>query len=412
MMRFLSWFHRTPKTNPVPVSRRTFRPRLEALEDRCVPTHWTVTSPVDNVNVANSLRWAVAKAGSGDTIDIQISGPIVLTNGELYLAYDVTIDSTNISLIHSGYSWISGNFQSRVFEVAPGAHVTLSYLEIIHGNGQPNNPSGQVVEGVGGAIANLGTLALDYCTVTDNGSSLDAAGNRQVSTRAGGGIANMGTDRGIFGQLMLIHCLVTNNQSSNSGGGIYNQATVQIFNCSVSGNSSYGGGGIDNDSTAVVVASHLVGNVATTGDGGAIESFGQLFVSNCEFLSNHAGFDGAAVVNHNGMQAYNCTFSDNHAGRNGGAISNYGNAGPGTLVVYGCDFLDNSAAFQGGAIYNLAKASVAGSQLINNVAAQGGGIYNAIGAVLNLETSLLQSNSPDNLNNQGTYNDLGGNTFI
>jgi hypothetical protein len=27
-------------------------------------------------------------------------------------------------------------------------------------------------------------------------------------------------------------------------------------------------------------------------------------------------------------------------------------------------------------------------------------------------SSLLQTNTPDNLDNQGTYNDLGGNTFI
>jgi hypothetical protein len=41
----------------------------------------------------------------------------------------------------------------------------------------------------------------------------------------------------------------------------------------------------------------------------------------------------------------------------------------------------------------------------------GGGIYNN-GGVLNLGFSFLASNTPDDLKNLGTYNDLGGNTFM
>src|SRR6516225_1689603 len=87
------WKSRSSRTpcRKSPHRRPTFRPCLEALEDRCVPAVWNVTSPVDNVNQPGTLHWAVAHVKNGDVIDIQTSQPIVLTHGELYLAHDVTI---------------------------------------------------------------------------------------------------------------------------------------------------------------------------------------------------------------------------------------------------------------------------------------------------------------------------------
>jgi hypothetical protein len=60
-----------PSALSAPTRRRSFRPRLEALEDRLVLTHWPVTSPIDNGGLPNTLRWAVAHTQNGDTIDIE-----------------------------------------------------------------------------------------------------------------------------------------------------------------------------------------------------------------------------------------------------------------------------------------------------------------------------------------------------
>src|SRR5262249_57216083 len=92
----------SPRCRP---ARRSFRPGLEALEDRLVPTHWAVTSPADN-GAANTLRWAVAQAQNNDTIHIQTATPILLTHGEPALARDLTIDYTAFSA--SARATISG----------------------------------------------------------------------------------------------------------------------------------------------------------------------------------------------------------------------------------------------------------------------------------------------------------------
>src|SRR5262249_44825511 len=104
-------------------SRSAFRPRLETLEERWVPTTLKVFSSADDVTMIGTLRWAVAKAHDGDVIEI-LPYPrtgqarhITLTHGELFLNHNVTIESVGPE------ATIDGNFSSRVFEIARGATV-------------------------------------------------------------------------------------------------------------------------------------------------------------------------------------------------------------------------------------------------------------------------------------------------
>src|SRR6516162_4449869 len=103
-MRRFSWLRtETGGARPAP----GLRPRLEALEDRCVPSVFPVTSTLDDVTKPGTLRYAVANAGDGDTIRFSPAlqgAPIVLTQGELLLDHSVTIEPLN-----DGAETISGN---------------------------------------------------------------------------------------------------------------------------------------------------------------------------------------------------------------------------------------------------------------------------------------------------------------
>jgi hypothetical protein len=402
-------------------SRCTFRPRLEALEDRRVPAHWAVTSPADNINQMGTLRWAVAQAGNGDTIDIQITQPIELTQGELYLAHDVTIDFTPPS--PANQATINANFLSRAFEVAPTAHVNLDNLNIVNGGGVAHNPSGTFnADGEGGAILNQGTLALTSCTLAHN-VVWNTYPDQPVDD--GGGIYN-NAKPGVFGtpnpvgSLTLAYCQVLGNSARLEGGGIYNDhGSVYVFHSTLESNCStdFDGGGISSTGGVLTLArSDIVLNSAPYGSGGGVftatdvdtHGLGFSNILWCTLLLNSAKNDGGGVFSDGSrFLTYESIYEDNHAMDGGGiAIT----SGP-TRVSY-CAFVSNHATAFGGAIFNglYGAATVESSSLSYNVAAAGGGIYNA--GVLNLGSTLLQTNTPDNLDNQGTYNDLGGNIFI
>src|SRR5262249_12973847 len=123
----------------------------------------------DAINLANVLT--PAGSASVTAIDFDstaLSNQIITLSGvELpQITGNVTIlgqDATNLG--------VSGNGQSRVFDIASGADASIQNLAITAGNGAAW--SGGPV-GNGGAILNAGTLTVSGCTFT--GDSTRAAG--------------------------------------------------------------------------------------------------------------------------------------------------------------------------------------------------------------------------------------------
>src|SRR5262245_48228179 len=92
-MGFRRWLSQGLRANR-PIRRErgpAFRPRLEALEDRFLPSTLTVLNLNDSG--PGSLRQTIANAASGDTINFQpgLSGTIGLTSGEIAVNKNLTI---------------------------------------------------------------------------------------------------------------------------------------------------------------------------------------------------------------------------------------------------------------------------------------------------------------------------------
>jgi hypothetical protein len=321
-----------------------FQPRLEALEDRCLPYTLYVSSPLDDGS-RGTLRYDIAHAQSGDTIEMSptLTAPIVLTQGELLLKKNVTIEGQA-----NRPETISGNNNSRVFEVAPKTSVTLMYLDITGGNGVANNPGGGTGnaggggssgnDGHGGGILNFGTLTVSNCTLSGN-----SVNDTSVYVCEGGAIANIG-------------------------------GTVNVSNSTLSGNSVAGGtGGGDSGGAIANIPDAATATVPT------------VTVSNSILSGNSAAHDGGAIFNftYGTVTVSNSTLSNNSAASEGGAIWT---RDTGIVTVSNSTLSGNSAGF-GGAIYNV------------------DGAY-----AVTVSNSVFSGNSPDNI--YGPYTDGGGNTGL
>ena len=217
--------------------------QVEVLENRRLLSALTVTTAADNG--VGSLRTEILVAHSGDTINFASSlkgQTIVLFGGELVIDKNLNIEGLGAKSLA-----IAGG-GGRVFEVDAGVQATLSGLTIKRGIASTGSPGfvGDVNDGKGGGILNLGTLTLSNCIVTDNQSDGGAP-----LLELGGGIFNAGT-------LSLIGTTVTRNFCGGNGGGIFNAGTLSLSGSSVTRNTStYGeGGGIFNDTTGTLLLSN------------------------------------------------------------------------------------------------------------------------------------------------------------
>jgi hypothetical protein len=265
-----------------PRRQTTFRPRLEALEGRDVPSTLTVTNNLDSgiyPPSPGSLRYEIAAAQSGDTIVFSqsLKGQTITLNGsELYINKSLDIEG-----LGAKYLAISGGdpYRVRVFDVAAvdllghRVQVTLSGMTIENGNGTPNDLGGGWGDQYydhGGGILNFGTLTLSNCTVS---------GNSARST--GGGIANE-----LGGTMTISGCTVSRNSvalggpsPNGAGGGIYNDGTMTLSGSTVIQNI---GGGIYNDYSGVLTI--LCSTVKSNHYGGDLVNHGTFTVDNCSTI--------------------------------------------------------------------------------------------------------------------------------
>jgi hypothetical protein len=230
-----------------------FRPQVEALEGRTLPSTYTASSVADliaDINAANA-------AGGSNTIALVAGTTFQLTtvnnSTDGATGLPVIAASDNLTIIGNGdtlaRSTASGTPAFRLIDVAAGASLTLSNLTL-----QGGLALGAGVSAEGGAIYNQGTLLLNGVTVQNN----IAEGNSPLSpaqSAAGGGIYSGGS-------LTLQGCTIQNNQAVGQAG------FDGYFNPGGNGGNGLGGGLYVAGGTATLNNVTLYSNTAQGGDGG------------------------------------------------------------------------------------------------------------------------------------------------
>jgi hypothetical protein len=281
-----------------PAARAARRPRLEALEDRLVPATLNVTDTSDLLSDTGSLRYQLAMAQPGDTIQFaaNLSGQTISLNGPLAVTQGVNI------LGPAGGAVLNGGGLYQAFNIGGGAAVTIDNLTFTacpdaianSGNLALNNDVfsfNSANGGHAGAVSNTGTLTAIDCTFTHNTIDSEAAA-------AGAAIYNSGS-------LSLQDSTFVSNQNMEWQGAVFNGGTLGVIDCTFSGNSGTFGGGIFSRGSLTVSGSAFLNNGATQGGGIFVASVpgagpgnpSVAIVADCTFAGNNAMNLGSALCN-------------------------------------------------------------------------------------------------------------------
>jgi len=307
---------------------RAFRPVLEALEERCMPSVLMVTTSVDELNPNDgvlSLREAIAAAKNGDAIEFSPNIQLVpvgqLGNGELLIDKDIAILGPG-----AGQMEILGVGLDRVFEIAANSTVSI--------------------EGV-----------------TISGGDIDMS-HSALGPPQGGGILN-------HGHLTLKDDILFNNKvvgvgNDAQGGGLYNDGFAVIQDVQFADNEAVGG---------------AAPGIAGRGQGGGLFNWGQVIISHCTFDSNQAvggnavqdfnviGFagdgEGAGLFNFGTVSISDQSLFENNVATGGEMLTQNGVSGSasggGVYNGFGASFKSQGTTFNGnravaGTVFELAVA--------------------------------------------------------
>ena len=196
-------------------------------------------------------------------------------------------------------------------------------------------------------------------------------GDADDATGRGGGMIN------ITGPGAVRNCSFYGNRASQSGGALYMEdSTLEVTDCTFSGNAADSGGAIyNNGSASLIQRCFFESNFAVLGEGGGIYStnFPAPEVDGCTFFKNEAGNRGGGIHITNNARVTSSTFIENEAA-DGGGIFAIGSE----PEVTNCTFSGNKATVNGGGMQNYWAATtiVTNCTFSGNVAAAGGNMYN------------------------------------
>jgi hypothetical protein len=249
-------FARSPRTGTMSACRRLrCRPALEILEDRVVPSNFTVNSNGDSgtgSGTTGDLRYCITQAntvGGSNTIDFSFPSAAISLNSALpTITNNLTINGKGANRLIIDGQGASSILSTDQDKGAQPVIVNISGLNLINGSAS-----------FGGAIGIFGhdSLTITDCVIAYNTATVNA-----------GGVLND------FSTLTLIGCTLSGNSAGGYGGAIQNEGgSLTLIDCTLASNSAgYKGGGIASTGGAstTVVSCTLAGNSAPLASGGGL----------------------------------------------------------------------------------------------------------------------------------------------
>jgi Right handed beta helix region len=412
------------------VNRRRLRPGLLELEERRLLATFTVTNTAGSG--AGSLPFELSMANSNGQANTVVFGPVFSTPQTITLENGNQLDMSNVKgtqtiIGPAAGVTINAAGNSRVFEVHAGVTASISALTITGGGGTADRGGGLLnfgnltltnctvtgntasrnssgLLGNGGGVANYGTVTLADCkisgnTAANNGGALFNNGTATLTDCGVGGGNTAGNSGGaVFnsGTVTLSSSDLNNDSASGYGGGLYNASgTATLTNCTAisdAAGASYYGGGVYNNATLNLANSTLSLDTAGRHGGGLYNASGTATLTNCTVSNDTAGYGGGnwyggGVYNNATLNLTDSTLSNDRAGGHGGGLYN----ASGTATLTNCTVSNDGAggggAWYGGGLYNNATLNLASSTLSDDSAGgYGGGLYNNATATLTNST--------------------------
>jgi len=157
-----------------------------------------------------------------------------------------------------------------------------------------------------------------------------------------------------------------------AGGGIYNLGTLNVEDCTISGNTATYGGGIRNDGILTMNGGSITGNTAR--DAGGIYNPGTMIMNRGIIAKNTAATTGGGIYNADYTATVTMnggSITENMATESGGGIRT-----DGIMTMNGGSITGNTAK-SGGGIHNRGTLTMKGGNIAGNTANEeyGGGIY-------------------------------------
>lgn len=381
----------------------------------------------DTITLAPSTTYTLDEAGAGEE---------AAATGDLDVTSTITLQGTSTT--------IDANDLDRIFDVKPGASLSLSGVRLTDGSVSGAAP----LDNSGGLILNQGNLTATSVELTA-GSATRAGGAVEAtagSTTTLDDVAITGNTAGSSpgngggfhitgaGTVTITDSLVSGNSATNEGGGLWNSSagTMSITDTDISDNEVTvgatlfnGGGGVfqqgggTNDAPVAAAGSITISGGTITGNsaqgsgpssgGGILNVRGDVSITGTLIAGNTASRAGGGIeANGHPVDPATTTLtgvilSANEVGASPGNGGGFHISGPGTTTVTESTVTDNGAANEGGGLWNssVGTMDVARSLVAGNTAngdgdlgddEGGGGLFND-GGMLTVADSTVSGNA-------------------